>query len=100
MRKPKPLPGKEAFCFNCHQFRPYYTEIERCEDVFPSLGRKRFFVHATFPQMVARCAKCGEELYVSDIHDKNMDVRGRAGLAPCDRCSQYNKEAEDGNLSE
>lgn len=95
MSKPIPLPGKEAFCINCHQLQPYYTEIERCDEVFPSLGRKRFFVKATFPRMVARCAKCGEELYVSDIHDKNMDVRGRAGMEALYRAAK--KEAEDEN---
>lgn len=91
-RKQKPLPGKEAFCFNCHQFRPYYTEIERCDEVLP-VGRRRF-VKASFPQMVARCDWCGEEVYVSEIHDKNMDVRGRAGLAAL--YAEAKNEAEDG----
>lgn len=76
-RHRKPL-GAEVFCFNCHQFRPYYTEIERCDEFLPVARRRT--VKVVFPQLVARCDWCGEEVYVPTIHDQNMEVRRTAGM--------------------
>ena len=78
MKKPKPLPGKEAFCFNCHQFRPYYTEIEPVSEMLPTSFTSA--VKVVFPRVTAHCAKCNEEVYVPDIHDANMEVRKTAQM--------------------
>lgn len=78
MRKPKPLPGKEAFCFNCRLLRPFYAELEPVSEMLPASFTSA--VKVVFPVVTARCTKCGAEVYVADIHDMNMDVRRKAQM--------------------
>lgn len=91
MSKPMPLPGKEAFCLNCHQFRPYYTELDPVSEMLPVSFTRA--VKVVFPVVTAHCAKCGEEIYVSDIHDMNMDVRRTAQMKALYK--EATKEAEE-----
>ena len=86
MSKPIPLPWKEVFCINCRRFRPFYTEIEPTSEMIPTSFTSA--VKLVFPVVTSHCAACGEELYVPDIHDRNMDVRRQAWIRAMEKAAE------------
>lgn len=81
--------SREAFCLTCGKHQPYRINYKIVEQTVREISFK-------YVEDTAVCSVCGNEVYVPEVNDRNVDRRERAyyemeraGGRTCESCDKF-----------